>query len=164
MRTTRLSLTGVSIISLLMLALVAATPASAQEGADCVLKVRPGQGAPGSEFVFTGSGYQPDKLVLRREGGPTRTLELEPTEEDPFTIRILAGQGDSGVWKATAIETDVCKASVTFSVGLPPTATIGGPDEVDRSAALAAFAGLGVLFVLSSFIVLPRVTRSVRSR
>ena len=102
--------------------------------------------------------------MLKQPGGPTKTVSVTPGDSDSFTIRLVAGQGDTGSWKATAIEPDGCRASASFSVGLPPTATVEASDDGLRGAALAGFAALGVLFVGASVVVLPRVTRNARSR
>jgi hypothetical protein len=150
-------------LSLLLLTLAATSPVAAQSGDDCVLSVKPKNGGPGTEFVFTGSGYAPTRIVLKREGGPSKTVEVTPGQADDFTIRLIAGKGDAGTWRATAIEPDGCRASVAFSVGLPPTSTPGTTED-GRTPALAGLAALGLLFVLSSIVVLPRVTRSARSR
>jgi hypothetical protein len=158
------SLALVSTLSLLLLTLAASSPALAQGGSDCSLDVKPKHGAPGTEFVFSGRGYAPTRIVLKRDGGPTKTVSVTPGDGADFTIRLVAGQGDAGTWKATAIEPGGCKASASFNVGLPPTSTIGGPDDGTRSAALVGFAALGGLFVLASVVVLPRVTRNARSR
>jgi hypothetical protein len=162
MRTTRI-LALMTSLGLLLLTLAAASPVAAQGGDDCVLSVKPRNGGPGTEFVFTGSGYSPTRIVLKREGGTSRTVDVTPGAEDAFTIRLIAGKDDTGSWKATAIEPDVCRASVVFSVGLPPTSTPGAAAD-DPAPALAGLAALGLVFVLSSFVILPRVTRSARSR
>lgn len=146
----------------LLLFAVAATPVVAQD--DCTLTVKPKSGSPGTEFVFSGSGYSPTRIVLKQPGGPTKTVSVTPGADDSFTIRLVAGQGDTGSWKATAIEPEGCRASASFSVGLPSTATVDATDDGLRGAALAGFAALGVLFVGASVVVLPRVTRNARSR
>lgn len=153
-----------SSLSLLLLTLAASAPALAQSGSDCTLSVNPKRGGPGTEFVFSGAGYSPTRIVLKRDGGPSKTVEITPDGTDEFTVRLVAGQNDTGAWRATAIEPDGCRASVSFRVGLPPTATIGGVDDGMRGAALAGFAALGALFVAASVVVLPRVTRNARSR
>lgn len=160
----RRSLALVSTLSLLLLAFASVSPVAAQDADDCVLKVQPRSGAPGTEFVFTGSGYTPARIVLKREGAPSKTVQVTAGDEDSFTIRLIAGPNDGGTWKATAIEPDGCRAVVSFTVGLPPTSTMDAADDGTRSAALAGFAALGALFILSSVVVLPRVTRSARSR
>lgn len=153
-----------STLGLLLLALATAAPALAQGSRDCALKVTPRNGGPGTEFAFSGSGCSPSKIVLRRKGGPTKTVQIPSSGDNSFTVRLVAGQGDTGSWKATAINApEVCSATTSFSVGLPPTAT-ADPGADTRALALAAFAGLGALFVASSIVVLPRMTRSARNR
>ncbi len=146
-------------VGLLLLSL-AASPVAGQD--ECTLSVKPKNGGPGTEFLFSGTGA-PTKLVLRLAGGPTKTVTVTPDEDDTFSIRLVAGKEDTGQWKATAIEPDVCRASASFTVGLPPTATAEGEDGL-RGAALAGFAALGGLFVAASVVVLPRLTRNARSR
>lgn len=158
------SLAFLSTLSLLLSALAASAPTLAQSGDDCTLSVKPRNGGPGTEFVFSGAGYAPSRLVLKREGGPTKTVQVTPGDSDGFTIRLVAGQNDAGAWTATAVEPDVCRATASFRVGLPPTSTIASTDEGLRGAALAGFAALGALFVAASVFVLPRVTRNARTR
>ena len=158
------SLAVLSSLGLLLLVLAAASPALAQGSTDCALSVKPKHGGPGTEFVFSGSGYSPTRIVLKRDGGPTKTVQVTPGDSADFTVRLIAGQNDTGTWKATAIEPAGCKASASFSVGLPSTSTIDGADDGMRSAALVGFAALGGLFVLASAVVLPRMTRNARSR
>ena len=151
-----------STLAPLLLALAAASPVAAQD--DCTLTVKPKQGGPGTEFVFSGSGYSPTRIVLRQDGGPTKTVAVTPDDSDSFTIRLVAGKGDTGDWRATAVEPDACRASASFTVGLPPTSTVESTDDGLRGAAMAGFAALGGLFVAASVVVLPRVTRNARSR
>ncbi|MFN8624195.1 MAG: hypothetical protein U0869_25920 [Chloroflexota bacterium] len=153
-----------STLALLLLALATAAPALAQGSGDCTLKVSPRSGGPGTEFAFSGSGYTPTKLVLKRKGGPVKTVQVPATSSDSFTVRLIAGQGDTGTWTATAVDPDTCSASARFSVGLPPTATLSDTSGQTRDLALAAFAALGAIFVASSLVVLPRMTRSARNR
>jgi len=153
-----------STLGLLLLTLAASAPTLAQSGDDCTLSVRPRNGGPGTEFVFSGTGYAPSRLVLKRDGGPTRTVQVTRGDADGFTIRLVAGKDDTGAWSATAVEPDVCRASASFHVGLPPTSTIEDTDDGRRGGALAGFAALGVLFVATGVIVLPRVTRNTRTR
>ena len=80
----------------LLLLTVAATPVAAQD--DCTLTVKPKNGSPGTEFVFSGSGYAPTRIVLKQPGGPTKTVSVTPGDADTFTIRLVAGQGDTGSW------------------------------------------------------------------
>lgn len=148
-------------LGLLALA-ISAAPVAAQD--DCSLSVKPKSGGPGTEFVFTGSGFEPSRIVLRQDGGPAKTVSVTPSGTDTFEVRLVAGKGDTGPWKATAIEPDVCRASVSFSVGLPSTATVDPSDDGLRGAALAGFAALGGLFVAAGVVVLPRLTRNARSR
>jgi len=158
------SLALLSTLGLLLLTLVAASPVLAQGNADCSLAVKPSHGAPGTQFAFSGSGYAPTRIVLKRAGGPTKTVPVTPGDSADLTVRLVAGQGDTGTWKATAIEPGGCSASVSFTVGLPSTSTVAGPDDGMRGAALAGFAALGGMFVLASVVILPRVTRNARSR
>lgn len=155
------SLALVPSLGLLALA-ISAAPVAAQD--DCSMSVKPKSGGPGTEFVFTGSGFEPSRIVLRQDGGPAKTVSVTPSGSDTFEVRLVAGKGDTGPWKATAIEPDVCRASVSFSVGLPSTATVDPSDDGSRGAALAGFAALGGLFVAAGVVVLPRLTRNARSR
>jgi hypothetical protein len=148
-------------LGLLALTLVAA-PVAAQD--DCTMSVKPKNGGPGTEFVFSGSGFEPSRIVLRQADGPAKTVTVTPSGTGDFEVRLVAGKDDTGAWKAIAIEPGVCRASVGFSVGLPPTSTIGPSDDGLRGAALAGFAALGGLFVAAGVVVLPRLTRNARSR
>jgi hypothetical protein len=126
--------------------------------------VKPGEAPPGSEFVFSGSGYQPDALVLRQKGEEPRRIPIEPGDGDTFEVRLIAGKRDSGTWTATAVDPELCRASVSFTVGLPPTAADAPIAPADQGLLMAGMAALGGLFIVSSLAFLPRITRSVRTR
>ena len=160
---TRIGRSLVLLPSLGLLVLtIAAAPVAAQD--DCAMSVKPKSGGPGTEFVFAGSGFEPTRIVLRQADGPAKTVTVTPSDTGEFEVRLVAGKGDTGAWRATAVEPGVCRASASFSVGLPPTSTVDPAEDGMRGAALAGFAALGGLFVAAGVVVLPRLTRNARSR
>lgn len=144
-----------------MLLLLVAVPVAAQN--DCSLTVTPKNGPPGTEFKFTGTGFTSTSMTLTRQGDEPRTLELADGATDPFTVKLIGGEGDVGRWRAVA---EGCSHGATFRVTLPPTATQDVPSGTseDRTPAVAAFGLLAMLFVGASAMLLPRVARSLRSR
>jgi hypothetical protein len=144
-----------------MLLLLVAVPAAAQ--GNCSLTVTPRNGPPGTQFKFTGTGFTSTSMTLTRQGEEPRTLPLTNADTDPFTVKLIGGDGDVGRWHAVA---EGCRNGATFRVTLPPTATQGVPSGTteDRTPAVAAFGLLAVLFVGASTMLLPRVARSLRSR
>jgi hypothetical protein len=164
MRRTARTTALLSTIGLLMFGSAIAAPALAQSpDPTCSIRVKPREGGPGTEFQFSGTGYAPTRLVLRREDGTTRNVEIIP-EEDSFSIALIAGPKDTGAWRATAVEPAGCRASARFSVGLPPTSTEAVPADGGQDVTLLGLAALGGLFVAASVVAIPRVTRSARTR
>jgi hypothetical protein len=103
------------------LLLVGATAAAAK-GSDCTLSVSPAQGPAGSQFVLHGSGYTPDRLILRRASGEPASFDLDLGPADPFEIPIASKPGDEGRWRASVLDEDTgCRASTYFRVTLQPT-------------------------------------------
>ena len=156
----RLLLPGGVLAALLLLTLAAA-PVAAQ--GDCSLTVTPRSGPPGTQFVFTGTGFTSTSMTLTRQGEPPRTLDLT-ADTDPFTVKLIGGEGDAGKWHAVA---EGCSKGTTFRVTLPPTATslnAGSGSTEDRSPVIAAFGLLAMLFLGVTTFLLPRVARSIRAR
>ena len=163
MRTTlrRRLLAGASLAGALFITLLA--PVAAQ-GA-CSLTVSPKEGAPGTAFVFTGSGFTTTTLTFSQAGAQPRSIPVTDTSA-PFTVRLIAGVGDVGRWRAVA---EGCADRAVFQVSLPSTATAAAatiattPGAPDRIPALAAFVVLAVLFLACTAVMLPRITRAPRA-
>ncbi|MEO7118159.1 MAG: hypothetical protein ABIZ34_04220 [Candidatus Limnocylindrales bacterium] len=149
MRRPALILAAASLLLVAMAAPVLAAPV------DCGLTVEPAQGPPGTEFVFAGAGYTPTLLTLEQNGAEPRVTELDLHGADPFEIRLIATEEDTGRWNATASIPDTeCAGATSFKVTLPSTATIdvaGPSDGVSRNAIL-----LGMSVLITSFLFAAR--------
>jgi hypothetical protein len=150
---------GGAVLALGMLLLTAMAPAAQAGSAACTLSVTPESGPPGTEFVFSGSGYTPTTLTLRQDGKPPRVVPLDLGTADPFSIPLLATQSDVGKWKVVAsTDNPACSGIAEIKVTLPSTATIDAPDPAlpNQDPAIAAFAGLAVLFLVSTQLLYRR--------
>lgn len=148
---------GSAVLALGMLLLAAVSPAVQAASADCTLSVTPASGPPGTEFTFTGSGYTPTMLTLTQAGKAPRVVPLNLGGADPFSIPLVAKQTDVGKWKVVASIPDTeCAGSAVIRVTLPPTDTLNTPEAilVNEAPAIAAFAGLAVLFLTSTLLLL----------
>ena len=143
---------GGAVLALGMLLLTAMAPAVQAGSAACTLSVTPDSGPPGTEFMFSGSGYTPTTLTLTQDGKPPRVVPLDLGSADPFSFPLVATQTDVGKWKVVASTADpACAGMAVIKVTLPPTATVDAPAAVIANApAIAAFAGLAVLFLVST--------------
>jgi hypothetical protein len=72
-------------------------------------------------FTFTGSGFHPTKLLLRKGDGAPITNDIDPGAEDPWTQPVQSRAGDEGSWTATFVEEGGCIIAVAFEVTLTPT-------------------------------------------
>ena len=152
MRTTRI--VGATLIAKLVMGLfllAGATAVAAQE--ECVLSVEPAQAEAGSEFMLSGAGYTPDKLILQRGNNNPVEIELDLGDTDPFEIPIGSRSGDEGLWRAT-VSNDDCEASATFRVTLKNTDMIddlmaspagGGIPPIAYLAVIVGGFGLGAI-------------------
>jgi hypothetical protein len=149
--------------ALTALLLMAATGVSlAEAAATCDLTVKPASGPPGTEFVFSGSGYSPTELRLTRDGAAPRVVPLSPAGADPFQFSIVAGDADVGKWKAVAVDAAKnCEGTATIRIVLPGTSTLAESAPADKTPVLAAFAGLAGVFVLSAAFILRRSRRPI---
>jgi hypothetical protein len=146
----------ISALAAVLLALLpAALPVAAAEAA-CELSVTPRHGPPGTEFVFSGSGYTPTRLTLRQEGSDPKVMELDLGEADPFEIPLVAMEADAGTWTATAsVPGTDCHGRATIRVTLPSTSAAAAPDETAGQLAL----GAGVLALVVVFLAGARLMR-----
>ncbi len=130
---------------------VAADPSPS--ASTCTLSVSPASGPPGTEFVFSGSGYTPTRLTLRQPGKDPRVTELSLNGADPFTISLVATDKDSGHWTAVAsIPGTDCAGAAAITVTLPPTATAGAStDSQTGNQRLAVLFGMSCLITLFLF-------------
>lgn len=124
----------------LSLYLAALVPMAAGQS-ECVLSVEPSSAPAGSEFMLSGSGYTPTRLILQKGDGLPVTIGLQLGTEDPFQIPIGSSSGDEGVWLATA-ENDDCSAEATFTVTLQNT------DAIDDVLGSVGSAPLPTVFAL----------------
>jgi hypothetical protein len=144
MRTTRLL--GATLIVKLVLGLFFLVGVSSVAAAECALSVEPRAAQAGSEFMLTGSGYTPDKLVLQRGNNDPVEIELDLGDADPFEIPIGSRPGDEGLWRATvSVEGTDCEASATFRVTLKNTDMI---DDLMASPAGGGIPPIAYLLVI----------------
>jgi hypothetical protein len=157
MRRTAATVLGVSLLILLPLA----GPVAA--GSDeCQLSVTPTEGPPGTQFVFSGSGYTPTLLTLRQEGKEPIVQELDLGDEDPFEIELVAMEEHAGRWTAIASIPDTeCAGRAVLRVTLPSTATLAEAAGTNRMAALLGVSGVLILFVFAARFFLARSARRV---
>jgi hypothetical protein len=144
---------GGAVLALGVLLLTAMATAVQAGSAACTLSVTPESGPPGTEFVFSGSGYTPTTLTLTQGDKPPRVVPLDLGSADPFTFPLVATQSDVGRWKVVASTDDpACAGMAVIKVTLPPTATVDAPAplRVNQAPTIAAFAGLAVLFLVST--------------
>jgi hypothetical protein len=148
---------GGAMLTFAILLLAAMSPTVQAGSAACALSVTPDSGPPGTEFTFSGSGYSPTTLTLRQDGKPPRVAPLDLGGADPFSFPLVGKQTDVGKWKVVASVADTeCAGSAVIRVTLPPTDTVSAAASifVGEGPAIAAFAGLAVLFLLSTQLLL----------
>jgi hypothetical protein len=88
----------------------------------CSVEVAPGVAPGGSVFVFSGTGFQPTQLTLRKVGGEPVVHELSVGDTDPWEVTVRSRIGDEGSWTATFSDPEVdCTAIVRFRVTLSST-------------------------------------------
>jgi hypothetical protein len=149
-----------ALVALLILPAGGVTLAGAGDG--CDLAVKPSSGPPGTEFVFSGSGYSPTELWLTCDGAEPRVVPLNLGGADPFQFSIVAGDSDVGKWKAVAVDaTAGCQGVAVIRITLPGTSTLAESTGPDRTPVLAALGGLAGVFVLSAAFVLRRSRRPI---
>jgi len=145
---------GGAVLVLGLFLLTAVSPAVQAGSAACTLSVTPVSGPPGTQFIFSGSGYTPTTLTLTQDGRPPRVLPLDLASADPFQIPLVAAQSDVGKWHVVASTDDpACAGMAVIKVTLPPTSTLDAPAApivANHGPAIAAFAGLAVLFLVST--------------
>lgn len=125
-------------------------------GSTCTMTVNPASGPPGTQFTFSGSGFTPTHFSLS-QGKTTRGVSVSLNGADPWTYAFVAGDNDTGRWKVTASAANGgCQATSQIRVTLPSTATNDPLAPADQSPALAALAGLVLVFVVSAGLIFRR--------
>lgn len=151
------------LASLLLLSVMGASPALAAEPESCSLSVTPSKGPPGTQFVFSGSGYTPTQLTLKQRGTKPHAMELDLKGADPFQIPFLATEAEAGRWTVIASIPDTeCAGRASINVILPDTAPVAEAPASHAPAqpiVLAAFGILGALFLASAWLLTRRFTR-----
>ncbi len=111
---------GAPLLALLA-ALLLAPGAVMAAAPGCSVSVDPPAAVGGALFTFTGSGFHPNKLLLRKsDSGPT-TNDIDTSGRDPWTQTVQSRVGDEGAWTATFIEDGGCTVAVHFDVTLTST-------------------------------------------
>lgn len=156
-------ITSILLGSALLISLPAGSALAAD--ASCELAVSPASGPPGTEFVFSGSGYTPTQLTLRQKGVQPRVVDLDLDSADPFEIPFVATEADAGRWSVIASIPDTeCAGKAVVNVTLPPTnslaeVTASAPDGPDRGLLFAGFAAIVSIFVLTAGFFMGRLAR-----
>jgi hypothetical protein len=152
MRRTAATVLGVSLLILLP---IAGTVSAGS--AECQLSVTPTAGPPGTQFVFSGSGYTPTLLTLRQEGKDPIVQELDLGDDDPFRIELVALEEHAGRWTAIASIPDTeCAGRAVLRVTLPGTSALTDAAGTERSAILLGMSGLLALFLFAARFFLAR--------
>lgn len=150
--------------SLLFLGAMGASPTLGAGPEACSLSVTPSQGPPGTEFIFSGSGYTPTHLTLKQRGSEPRVTELDLQGADPFEIPVVATEAEAGRWTVIAsIEGTECAGRASINVILPDTAPLAAPppavDAPAQPVVLIAFGLLGALFIAGAWLLTRRFGR-----
>lgn len=149
--------------SLLLMGVMGASPILAAEPEACSLSVTPSHGPPGTEFIFSGSGYTPTHLTLKQRGSEPRVTELDLKGADPFQIPVVATEAEAGHWTVIAsIEGTECAGRASINVILPDTAPLSESPAVDAPAqpvVVVAFGLLGALFIAGAWLLMRRFGR-----
>ena len=114
---------------------------------ECDVSVSPRAAVAGSVFVFTGSGYDPTRLTLQKEGGDAINHELTVGDADPWEVTVRSRVGDEGTWSASFEDATLdCTATTEFRVTLSNTDAIG-------DALTAATSGAPLALYMSVIVV-----------
>jgi hypothetical protein len=128
--------------ALLWMLTLSAGVALADEAPACTVDVDPGAAVAGSVFVFSGTGFQPSQLTLRKVGGEPVIHELS-VDSDPWEVTVRSRLGDEGSWTATFMDSETdCSGTVGFRVTLTST------DAIDDVVAAARGTSAPILLYL----------------
>ena len=147
---------------LLMLTLSAGT-AFAQD-TECTVSVNPRAAVGGSVFVFSGSGYSPTKLTLKKDDDDPINHDLNVGESDPWEVTVRSRVGDEGTWSATFEDAVMgCTAATEFRVTLSNTDAISDAVNAARSGSdsLALYLGV-IVFGFGGGLFIGRLMRDRR--
>lgn len=134
----------------------------AVEASDCDLSVSPTEGPPGTEFVFSGSGYSPTQFTLRQAGTEPVVFDPELGGVDPWEFPFVATEAEAGRWAVIAsIPETECAGKVVIRVNLPDTSIVAKPTEPpipQGQGLILAAGGLVALFILATGLFVRRVS------
>jgi hypothetical protein len=143
-------------VCLTAMLLVPAAGIANAAGATCSMTVDPASGPPGTQFTFKGSGFTPTEFRLT-QGTAKKVVAVELNGADPWEYAFVGMDADVGRWKVVAaVDGSGCQAVAHIRVGLPSTSTVLQAATPDKTPALAALAGLTIVFVVSTGLVLGR--------
>jgi hypothetical protein len=120
-----------------LVCLLAFTAASvtAQEPVSCTVKVDPLAASGGSVFVFSGTGYEPDHVILQKRGAEPIQHDIDVGDADPWRLRVRSRVGDEGTWSATFTDPITnCIAMIDFRVTLSSTDAVSEPTGTTGTA------------------------------
>lgn len=122
--------------ALIWLVAFAAASVRAEDTVNCAVHVDPLAATGGSIFVFSGTGYKPDRLTLQKRGDDPIQHDLNVGDADHWEVSVRSRSGDEGSWTATFNDpVTSCTATVDFRV------TLSGTDastELNGTAGTAA--------------------------
>jgi hypothetical protein len=130
-------LLGAPIVALAAALLLAPGAVMADTPPDCIVTVDPQSAVGGTVFTFTGSGFQPTKLLLQKGEGSPISNDIAP-DGDPWTQTVQSAVGDEGGWTATFVEENGCAIAVHFDVTLSSTDVISDLLSDQPNSALPA--------------------------
>jgi hypothetical protein len=100
--------------------------------------------------VFSGSGYEPDHVILQKRGADPIQHDVDVGAEDPWQVRVRSRAGDEGTWSATFTDPITnCIAMIDFRVTLSSTDASSEPTGITSTAPAPVL--LYLLVVVSGF-------------
>lgn len=111
---------GAPLLALFAALLLTSGPVMAADPS-CSVTVDPPAAVGGTVFTFTGSGFQPTKLLLQKGDGSPTVNDIDPGATDPWSQNVQSRAGDEGSWTATFVEDGGCAIVVEFQVTLTST-------------------------------------------
>jgi hypothetical protein len=153
---------GVPVIALAA-ALLLAPGAVMADSSQCSVTVDPQSAVGGSTFTFTGSGFRPTTLLLKKGNGDPIANAINPGS-DSWTQVVQSRTGDEGSWTATFVEEGGCTVEVHFQITLTQTDMISDLLSDEPATSLPALFYLMVVgFGLAGGAFLSRRLSAARS-
>lgn len=130
----------------------------------CSVTVDPPAAVAGTVFTFTGSGFHPTKLLLKKGDSGSTSNDIDFGTSDAWTQTVQSRAGDEGAWTATFVEDAGCAVAVHFDVTLTSTDVISDLlSDQPQSALPALFLLMVTGFGLAGGAFLSRRMGTARS-